>query len=1123
MSIATYFTLISLDKLIYSSFLTGSPQLQDGVRVVRGHVVEIKDGQQIARAAPTLEDALKLVNSPYQDLKDHEVQYYGPKDMYQDLGDDHTKLGTRSAPIMNHGQIGSLTGLSGAHNAYYESEFSIAPGNYGNRGNSNNYGSEGYDIEHEEQIRLRESALQNGGPKFAFMNDEWTDGALPQTMGRHSPAGSLTSLDSLDEVPSDSLVTKDTLCPGLSVTGIIAKDSRTKSAPRRRVTFSDSIEFDDGLTGQLVTAEKASCKQYVKLYNSRIAANNAYNASMTNAHRPTAPIVKGVHSGGVVGTPGSTPMKSNGPPSSASLQSGSSASMIVPKSIYSQIPFSGNKTVATTGEATSSSMTHTDHPIQGIAQADSRTPSAPRPPGQYGTSSLGTREMESRSNREDEEQNNRILEVKDSLDIVRDSLDCTEERVKQEHTTDEDKDSLTEEPVFESDTTDGSSNECREPTIREGTQDEFHHVDYYGHPTNIYRNPFGQKISTEEASQTFNTTTANMAVHSSSTQILTTSSGSTHTLASSSAGQHEGAGHRGDYEQDSKQENGSKSTSRESGLSGNDSLAKNSAYYRSWYPGSFFPSKPQEGRDRDVNDGDDEVFEQPGYNKKNNSVAFNIMDEPPKQRKQVTDSRLTNQRNENICDQGTSTYKYTSNVQGTPDRDRYGTGYTATNPQATYTNIESKRTTSVQTTGYPISASRTTSKESNNSENRNRGQKVVSPAGGHGMTAKPPHPSTRHKGVVYSSPLHRKRAAAAVRHHTGKTSPRGRKTVIKKKEDPQERNVRNQKKNDRKNATKKAAGVESENDEDEMIQSIKRDMERISMRCNSSPAQEEHQNIIRSINLRGHHIDSPLGSQVPDQNDSNPEGGYTKSDFRTVYKKVHQPRVGSAKSRGQKNTPNMVPPSRIPTYVGTTSNGPSRAGEEGRRDGSNNSINPAFHATPTWSAEQGVPTYANELHHPQTTHLKRSISLDKTPTDDEINFLWDRVRNCLHHKDTQSVGSDSCVNRIDVRRSQAKQFIPQGSQDNTLRDPETSRDRSSSIAGMGTIGGLRRYGSHEVLRRYGSADNLGYRPQPLLHHRALRTRQSGQGKPPIVPRQQMNFTPMSSRQAPSVSLSTRGK
>ncbi|KAK3735803.1 hypothetical protein QZH41_007418 [Actinostola sp. cb2023] len=279
--------------------MTESPYvLQDGERVVSGHDVEIRNDEQII--VPTLEDALNMVNNPYTVYNEHNMQYYGPEELYNNI--DYTQPADLSVHNMN-----------GSDYDYQDDPF-------------------------EEQIKLRENALQNGGPKLAFMNNECTDGVLPKTIGRNSPSGSLTSLDSLDEVPSDCLPGQEKPLQPVPVTGIISKD-KGKSTERRRVTFSDSIEFDDGFTGQLVTAEKESCKQYVKQYNSRLATSNAaYNGTKAGVYNTNG---GNKATGKVIGTPGNTPVRK--------VPTNTSASMVVPLSLYSQFSGTDNEGQASYG------------------------------------------------------------------------------------------------------------------------------------------------------------------------------------------------------------------------------------------------------------------------------------------------------------------------------------------------------------------------------------------------------------------------------------------------------------------------------------------------------------------------------------------------------------------------------------------------------------------------------------------------------------------------------------------------------------------------------------------------------------------------------------------------------
>ena len=167
--------------------------------------------------------------------------------------------------------------------------------------------------------------------------------------------------------------------------------------------------------------------------------------------------------------------------------------------------------------------------------------------------------------------------------------------------------------------------------------------------------------------------------------------------------------------------------------------------------------------------------------------------------------------------------------------------------------------------------------------------------------------------------------------------------------------------------------------------------------------------------------------------------------------------------------------------------------------------------------------------------MKRSVSLDKTPTDEEINHLWAHVRSYLHGGNTKSVGSDSCVNKVDVRRSRTRSSstrqvhnppaVPQHNQGGS-RQPNGQHLGVPPQTGGSTLGGLRRYGSHEVLRRDSSSDSLSMKRSPLLQHRASRGRRPqihvhGQNGRPPLPRP-YEYNPSPSQAGPTASISCKG-
>ena len=156
--------------------------------------------------------------------------------------------------------------------------------------------------------------------------------------------------------------------------------------------------------------------------------------------------------------------------------------------------------------------------------------------------------------------------------------------------------------------------------------------------------------------------------------------------------------------------------------------------------------------------------------------------------------------------------------------------------------------------------------------------------------------------------------------------------------------------------------------------------------------------------------------------------------------------------------------------------------------------------------------------HPQTNAFERKqrqtseglAFLDKTPTDEEINHLWETVRTCLKHEQPQKAASDSVVNNVRYSRSESGPLVGNhylidgnawASKPRSGSDIETqySRDAASSH--------LRRQGSLDSLQRRGH-ELVGYMPPrkgSLLQHRSstserrLTSRNSQTGRPPLNP------------------------
>ena len=265
------------------------------MRVVRGHIVEIQNGQQVPQQgtalAVGLDEALRLVHNsgtptqesvPTSANQDPTLKY---RNLNGVVGPGHT-LGTKHSTC--NGDLDPSdsrlmhSAAADTNRGYFHETFSA---DLNQNPNPLYNGVDKFQTEKlrvAEQERLRQEAFgKNAAPKLAFMNygsnQELTEGALPTTMGRNSPAGSLTSLDSLDEVLRNEVATGSVMTPSTQP-GIITKTKKANSASRRRVKFCDSIEFDDGVVGQLVTHEKQSTKHYINLYNQSLAQQQSGTA-----------------------------------------------------------------------------------------------------------------------------------------------------------------------------------------------------------------------------------------------------------------------------------------------------------------------------------------------------------------------------------------------------------------------------------------------------------------------------------------------------------------------------------------------------------------------------------------------------------------------------------------------------------------------------------------------------------------------------------------------------------------------------------------------------------------------------------------------------------------------------
>ena len=103
-----------------------------------------------------------------------------------------------------------------------------------------------------EQEKLRSEVVGRSQPRLAFVDEEMkdvTEGVLPTTIRQDSPSGSLSSLDSLDEVP-DKVPDPVGVEPMPEVTEGLLRNG-TKPRRANRVTFNESVTFNNGFVGIL--------------------------------------------------------------------------------------------------------------------------------------------------------------------------------------------------------------------------------------------------------------------------------------------------------------------------------------------------------------------------------------------------------------------------------------------------------------------------------------------------------------------------------------------------------------------------------------------------------------------------------------------------------------------------------------------------------------------------------------------------------------------------------------------------------------------------------------------------------------------------------------------------------
>lgn len=1099
---------------MYIFFAEPISVVRDGRYVVRGHVVEVKDGKQMPYSSPQATERLHQGGPAVwrTEMPDN----YDFQSRYKDLSNNHSNSGILYA--MNEDRQYSMQPA-------FDPAYAV-PSSDGTIGNGMENGLVPDTWTVAQQEKLRADAIAMTGPKLAFINEESQkeppEGALPCAMGRDSPGGSITSLDSLDEVPQLTGLGKGQESGAFSRSGIIARGVKeTKSAGKRRVTFSDSIEFDDGVTGQLVTEEKQSTKVYTMLYARN--ANNYYSMPSSSPSSTTG------HSG--------MSQKVN---KSTVLTSASQTGTEQSSPVSSVVKTSGN-------EASVATVVHSDHPRVKPVPLESPQTKPEKTPAS------SNQEIRVKEPDEPKDETDVVsdVELNDSLEVEKDSLDGKDDRLKNVRLNDQNdlqcdksravhwtatvspsavKDSLeryvkstgeipADEPIETFPPSDGGLEERKPVYSKPG----YITASSVVRPGYEYHYPFD----------------------SSAVQAATTSPHVYHHSTPVYGGVH---------------------------LASQGTFHSNFPYPFYTSAGSVLmgvgeaPQVPHQIGTSPISLTSH--FSTINYRPEGREVAY-----PTSSREIPAAEAVSSSSTVNV---GHTFNSHTPAITGVRDGDsRWVETKNETNKAAT---SRQKLTSSPSSTAS--SASSTSTSKSKRS-----------------MIPRPPATKKSGKSRFHPGGLHRKQITARPRKanynhsavsdsgHSVKTAKTSTNNRNSQREHAGERQNSDSKRTESsRNGTerihsKRANSNEKNNsaDHDGIIESIKRNMEMMSMRTRTTAAEEQHQRILNSLRLE--FGDGRKVQQEPAVygGNSGERDGAAEHHIKTqdpASRRVHHPRVGSAGSRsgrppagfsvkldlvddsnhqaGFDGYPNRDKPlekksvQRVPSdgARGVVQKSPYEpvlnqqfAYDDRRHEYPTSTVGHSTSAATT-SQERERPLQArgSTLYEREESDQKRSISLDKTPTDDEINHLWAHVRSYLHGGSTKSVGSDSCVNRVDVRRSRTRSSSMQQVYNPRAAVPQQNPPGGQLLNGQhlgvppqtggSTLGGLRRYGSHEVLRRDSSSDSLSFKRSPLLQHRASRNRRPqkhahGQNGRPPLPRQH-EYNPSPSQAGPSASVSSRG-
>lgn len=1090
--------------------------------------MEVKDGKQLPYGAP--QTTVRPQQAGSEVWRNEMPDSYNFQSRYKDLSINHANSGFLYA--MNEDRLYSMQPTFDhyagppalQHTGHYESDEKISDGM------ENGQVPDTWTMAQQE--KLRADAIAKSGPKLAFINEESQkeppEGALPCIMGRDSPAGSVTSLDSLDEIPQVAGPGKGQESGTFSRSGIISRGGKeTKSAGKRKVTFSDSIEFDDGVTGQLVTEEKQSTKAYTMLYARN--ANSYYNMPSSSSSSTLG------HMGSSQKASKSTGLKSVSQTGTEQNSTGSASSV--------NISFGKEPSVAT--------VIHCDYPRAKPVPLESPVT---KPEKTQVVSSNQENRVKETAELKDEAGVVSDLELNDSLEVAKDSLDEKDDRSVNVPPKDQD-DLQYEESSAVNWTTSLSSWSVKDSLER------------YVQSTT--------EITAEEPIETFSSSDGGLEERE---PVYSKPGYTTNPSVVTSGYQHHHPFN----------------TSAISAATTSPHFYHHSTQV---YSGAHVPSQGTFHPN----------FPYPFYTSAGSTlmVAGTAYQQPPHQPQQIENSPIpltshltaTNHRLEDrevaypTDSQGIAALKAASSPS------TVNTGHVLNSQTTGITGLRDGGSQLVETKNETNKALSSRQKLTSPSSTASSASSSTTSKSTRSLIPRPPATKKSSKSRFHPGGLHRKQVSVRPRKanynhssvsdssHSVKTS----KTSTNNRNSPTEHAVERQNSDSKRieNNRNGAGKIHSKrpnsnekndsNDHDGIIESIKRNMEMMSMRTRTTAAQEQHQRILNSLKLEfgdGRKVQQePVVCGETDGEVGNVAEHHPKTQD-TSNRRVHHPREGSAGSRSGK------PPSGISVKLDLVDNGnyqpgfdgypnsgkplAKRTAQTGLSDATKGGVqkspyepvmnqqfvyddrrheyptstvgHPTSAATTSQERERPLQARASTLYEREDSDLKRSISLDKTPTDDEINHLWAHVRSYLHGGNTKSVGSDSCVNRVDVRRSRTRSssmqqvFNPRAVPQQNARGSQLLNGQNLGVppqTGGSTIGGLRRYGSHEVLRRDSSSDSLSFKRSPLLQNRASRSRRPqkhahGQNGRPPLPRQH-EYNPSPSQAGPTASLSSRGK